>query len=416
MMNNKNTHSNFWTKFNNRLVICNIAEFLTFNEKYELTYVNNLTIKQKNSIFTYFCEDIKNLVNDLIKKYGTLKELLNSNALILSFSILADNQLRSKGEQHLISCLIVKYINLLLFDTKEQERDYIPRKPSSSLFKLEKCNLMEKGTQYLILLLSLNNSFSEINISENKLNLEMFKYFSKIKTQKAWRSLIMDKNIIGKEVYPIYNFVKLFKFLPELAVLSLNYCSLTSTTIEIFSDNLKFLINLNYLSLNGNPIGSYGIKFLLTRNDCVNLSTLKLKDCCIFINDDFWSFLNIFLSKNEKIKEIDFDLNSCLSFYYETTYELNFAPSSLITLSLNSCFIFGEEGKKILRYFKDSKHLQYLNLCSNNFENDFADEVKDFFQKNKNLKKLNLFDNRCETLKDNLRHTLSLNEFKKISI
>jgi hypothetical protein len=369
---NKLRRSPFWTNFGNRYSFLSISNFLYSHEKFQFIYLNKITKSMAQLLFILDKFEFKEDLVWMLEHYS-INNILWDNASIITNKLQIEKLFKKKEELLITTNLIAKFLNQIYLNG---EKNLVKNFEN---LDLSNCELKQKGTYYLILFLSYNNSFKSLNLTNTLLDLRALKFLSKIKNSKPWETLIFDNSIIF-DINTCEYIIQIFPFTPNLKSISFKKCNLDKNSIKLLIDGLNCAKQLEHIYLDNNNILNNGIKYVLSNlSNFPNLLTLSARTCSFDINEKFWRSLNLFFSLSKSINELDLSGNSISSFKFDLSDCKYFAFTSLKRLKLNSK-LNGLTAIEILKLFINSK-LSCIEFTSEVISRVFSDYLKDYFYK-----------------------------------
>jgi hypothetical protein len=260
----------FFNNHNNRQKILYISKFLTMKDHFSLCYLTHLCFKIVKPIKVELAHAMLNEdYKSFVKLYNTRIDLIGYHHL--DFFIYSDfNKYSNYNIDKQFFCSLLTKI--IYNNTSPQLRE-----KANSIFVKKNC-VTHLFTIFLCSWIKFSDQLTHISLIDSNVEIEALKLLSKIKTQKNWVLLCLNKNPVCNKEAIIY-LIKIFPFMINLKVLELCYTEMDKITAITFSQDIFSLCNLKEIDLSNNYISESGNCVYLSLAKISTLTSVKLNLC-----------------------------------------------------------------------------------------------------------------------------------------
>lgn len=383
----------FFNTFRNKNLIIYMSEYLNVFERIKLHYLNKF---------------LKKITTCPHNEFSLVKNSISSNAFfqknfINSIENLKPTEIASLEKEY--TSLAKLYNNMFLEEVIiEHKVKYIRRKQKelNLSFSGEICH-----KNIIFEILKINNSLEKLDL-HNSQTKTFFESNEKILNSPInLKVLMLYQNFFGTDSGKyLLNLGQLLMFTPKLIFINLSDNLIDEKGGFILAEKLCFLINLESLYLNNNPLKDEGVGCIL--KSCSLLYNLKLLSVNeTKLTNGIISSLSNFL-KISKIEILELNNNS-LTENVEKFGKALRNQKYIRSLFLGNCDLGDVGCKTLLKNLVYNNSLTYLNLSNNNSTNEIYEDIKNLYEKNKIFKSLSilgtndLFETNLKIIKESLK-------------
>jgi uncharacterized protein YjbI with pentapeptide repeats len=386
----------FFRSHQSRFALVKICVFLTSIERIQFTFFSKINL---NLFFKYIKKDQFFKVREYLQKYlvyMNIRDNLNDNAkYAMTIINLIKKNLQLNGQE--TEEYFTIWLNKFLIKSKNDDE--------KKTLDLSNLSLRENGTLLTSILLSINDTFETVNLTNSNLDSSSMEYLKNIINDKKWVSLTLsDNNLNATPAFEI------FPYLKALKILRLTNTSICPKTTISLVENLPFLSNLEYIYLDKNPLDDKSCNKILETLCLLNfLQLICLSDCKI---ENITANLKRVFLKCQNLNQLDLSHNNLEKKLY-TDIQDNLLRSSLRKVNFSNCNLTNKEGAILLKALQHNKFICEIDMTLNPLIDIlFAPSLIEFIESNKNIRKIYILTQRFREI--TIYFPIRINKFEVV--